>query len=147
MQDKEWVFLDENVDENQVAAYSEIFDLPPVVAKVLINRGFTDAAEAKKFLDKNAANFYSPSLLCDMDKAVERIKKAINCREQVVVYGDYDVDGITSTALLVSYLRSQGVNADAYIPDRHDEGYGMNKAAIKKFCEGPWRPPRWGPYR
>ena len=135
MQEKEWVFLDENIDENQVEAYAEIFELPPVVAKVLINRGFTDAAEAKKFLDKNAASFYSPSLLCDMDKAVERIKKAINCREQVVVYGDYDVDGITSTALLVSYLRTQGVNADAYIPDRHDEGYGMNKAAIKKICD------------
>ncbi len=133
MLEKEWVFLDENIDDAQVAAYAEIFDIPTIVAKVLLNRGFTDAAEAKKFLDKNSENFYSPDLMCDMDKAVERIKKAIENKEHVVVYGDYDVDGITSTALLVRYLRGQGVDAKAYIPDRQNEGYGINKAAVKKI--------------
>jgi len=136
MQEKEWVFLDENMDISLAEAYSELFDLPLVVSKVLINRGFTDAAEAKKFLDKDSGNFYSPMLLCDMDKAVARIKKAISEHEHVAVYGDYDVDGITSTALLVSYLRSQGVNVDAYIPDRQGEGYGINKAAVKRICDG-----------
>lgn len=133
MLEKEWVFLDENIDNAQAEAYSDIFDIPVIVAKVLLNRGFTDAAEAKKFLDKDSGNFYSPQLLCDMDKAVARIKEAIEKKEHVVVYGDYDVDGITSTALLVSYLRNQGVNAQAYIPDRQNEGYGINKAAVKKI--------------
>lgn len=135
MLEKEWVFLDENVSQAQAEAYAEIFDIPVIVAKVLLNRGFTDAADAKKFLDKNSDSFYSPGLLCDMDKAVERIRKAIENKEKVVVYGDYDVDGITSTALLVSYLREQGVNVEAYIPDRQNEGYGINKAAVKKISE------------
>lgn len=134
MLEKEWVFLDENIDQAQAEAYAEIFDIPVIVAKVLINRGFTDAAEAKKFLDKNSDGFYSPSLLTDMDKAVARIKEAISKKEHVVVYGDYDVDGITSTALLVSYLRENGVNAKAYIPDRQNEGYGINKTAVEKIC-------------
>ena len=136
MLEKEWVFLDENLNHAQAEAYAEIFDIPVIVAKVLLNRGFTDAAEAKKFLDKNSDSFYSPSLLRDMDKAVARIKEAIEKKENVVVYGDYDVDGITSTALLVSYLRGQGVDAQAYIPDRQNEGYGINKAAVKKISEG-----------
>lgn len=135
MLEKEWVFLDENTDEAQAEAYAEIFDIPVIVAKVLLNRGFTDAADAKKFLDKNSDSFYSPDLLCDMDKAVARIKEAVSKKEHVAVYGDYDVDGITSTALLVSYLREQGVDARAYIPDRQNEGYGINKAAVKKIHE------------
>lgn len=133
MIEKKWIFLDESIDINQAEAYAEIFDIPLVVAKVLLNRGFTDAAEAKKFLDKDSDNFYSPSLLCDIDKAVERIKKAIATKEKVVVYGDYDVDGITSTSLVVRYLRSEGVNADYYIPDRQNEGYGINMSAIDKI--------------
>ena len=136
MLEKEWVFLDENVSDTQAEAYAEIFDIPKIVAKVLLNRGLTDAAEAKKFLDKNSENFYSPQLMCDMDKAVDRIKKAIKDKERIVVYGDYDVDGITSTALLVRYLRDQGVDAQAYIPDRQNEGYGINKTAVKKIHDG-----------
>ncbi|MBE7032671.1 MAG: single-stranded-DNA-specific exonuclease RecJ [Ruminococcaceae bacterium] len=135
MLEKEWVFLDENVNEAQAEAYAELFNIPVIVAKVLLNRGFTDAAEAKKFLDKNSDSFYSPSLLCDMEKAVARINEAIEKKEHVVVYGDYDVDGITSTALLVSFLREKGIDAQAYIPDRQNEGYGINKGAIKSISE------------
>ncbi len=136
MLEKEWVFLDENINDAQAEAYSEIFDIPKIVAKVLLNRGFTDAADAKKFLDKTSESFYSPNLMRDMDKAVDRIKKAIENKESVIVYGDYDVDGITSTALVVRYLRQQGVNANAYIPDRQNEGYGINKNAVKKIYDG-----------
>ena len=135
MLEKKWVFLDENVSDAQAQAYAKLFDIPLIVAKVLINRGFTDAAEAKKFLDKNSNTLYSPDLLCDMDKAVKRIHEAIEKKENVVVYGDYDVDGITSTALLVSFFRSHGVNIKAYIPDRQNEGYGINKAAIQKIID------------
>ena len=136
MLEKNWVFLDENISEAQAKAYAELFDIPLIVAKVLINRGFTDAGDAKKFLEKNLDALYSPDLLCDMDKAVKRIHEAIGKKENVVVYGDYDVDGITSTALLVNFLRSNGVDAQAYIPDRQNEGYGINKAAVKKIVEG-----------
>ncbi len=135
MLEKEWVFLDESISQAQAEAYAELFNIPVIVAKVLLNRGFTDAADAKKFLDKNSDSFYSPNLLRDMDKAVIRINEAIEKKENVVVYGDYDVDGITSTALLVSFLRGQGVNAQAYIPDRQNEGYGINKAAVKKISD------------
>jgi len=135
MLEKEWVFLDESISQAQAEAYAELFNIPVIVAKVLLNRGFTDAADAKKFLDKNSDSFYSPNLLRDMDKAVIRINEAIEKKENVVVYGDYDVDGITSTALLVSFLRGQGVDAQAYIPDRQNEGYGINKAAVKKISD------------
>ncbi len=135
MIEKDWTFLDEDTSQAQAEAYAQLFDIPVIVAKVLLNRGLTDAADAKKFLDKDYDNFYSPKLLCDMDKAVERIERAIKDKEKVVVYGDYDVDGITSTALLVRYLRSRGLETLPYIPDRQDEGYGINKAAVKKICD------------
>ena len=73
MLEKEWVFLDESISQAQAEAYAELFNIPVIVAKVLLNRGFTDAADAKKFLDKNSDSFYSPNLLTDMDKAVIRI--------------------------------------------------------------------------
>ena len=135
MLEKKWVFLDEDISTAQAQAYAELFDIPLIVAKVLLNRGFKDAADAKKFLDKNSDTLYSPDLLCDMDKAVARIREAIDKKENVVVYGDYDVDGITSTALLVNFLRSHGVEAKAYIPDRQNEGYGINKDAVKKIVD------------
>ncbi len=135
MTQKQWVFLDENIDEAQAQAYSELFGIPLIVSRVLLNRGYTNAADAKKFLDKYSDDFYPPHLLCDMDKAVERINAAIKNGEYVVVYGDYDVDGITSTALVVNYLRSCGVRTDYYIPDRKDEGYGINAAAVKKIAD------------
>ena len=134
--EKEWIFLDKNIDMAQAEAYSELFEIPLIVAKTLLNRGLTNAADAKRFIDKDLNSFYPPMLLRDMDKAVERIRKAIENKEHVTVYGDYDVDGITSTALLISYLRSCGIEASAYIPDRQDEGYGINMAAVKKIKDG-----------
>ena len=134
MIEKDWIFLDENIDMAQAEAYAELFKVPLIVAKVLLGRGYTDAADAKKFLDKNSESFYSAYLLRDMDKAVDRIKKAIDGKEKIVVYGDYDVDGITSTALIVEFLSSCGVKADYYIPDRGNEGYGINKAAVEKIA-------------
>ncbi len=135
MTEKEWIFPSENIDEELVCEYAKTFEIPKIVARVLINRGFTDINETKKFLDKNSSSFYSAFLLRDMDKAVERINKAIENNEKVVVYGDYDVDGITSTALVVEFLRSCGVETDYYIPDRKDEGYGINKKAIDKIAK------------
>ncbi|MBR5535888.1 MAG: single-stranded-DNA-specific exonuclease RecJ [Clostridia bacterium] len=132
---KRWFYLDENTDENIVYAYTKLFGISPMVAKVLVNRGITDAGEAKKFIERDVESLHSPFLINDMDKAVARIEKAIADGEQITVYGDYDVDGITSTAIMVSFLEKRGAKVNAYIPDRQNEGYGVNIEAIEKIIE------------
>jgi single-stranded-DNA-specific exonuclease len=136
---KKWVYLDKNTDENIVDAYGKLLGIPPLVARVLVNRGIKDAAEAKKFIEKSKSSLYSPFLLNDMDKAVERINNAIEKGEKITIYGDYDVDGITSTALMGSYLRKKGANVESYIPDRQTEGYGVNRGAVEKITENGTR--------
>ena len=103
---------------------------PPLLAAMLGARGIGSVEEAESFLDGGAELLRDPMLLKDMDKAVERIKSAISKHETVAVYGDYDVDGITSTCLLTDWLRSCGLECYPYIPDRIGEGYGLNNAAI-----------------
>lgn len=100
-----------------------------VVAQILINRGITTVDEARTFLfDEESVP--APFLLKDMDKAITRIQQSINNREKIRVFGDYDVDGITSTAILTHVLISLGGNVDYYIPERLTEGYGMNREAV-----------------
>ncbi len=130
---KRWVYLDENADENIVYAYRKLLNISPLVAKVLVNRGITDAGEAKRFIERSAESLHSPFLIKDMDKAVERISIAMENKEKITIYGDYDVDGITSTAIMVSFLRKKGAVVNAYIPDRQNEGYGVNFEAIEKI--------------
>lgn len=132
---KRWVYLDENTDENIVYAYGKLLGIPPLVARILVNRGITDAGDAKKFIERSVTALYSPFLINDMDKAADRIKQAIDRKEKITVYGDYDVDGITSTALMVSYLRKAGAKVDSYIPDRQHEGYGVNRGAVEKIIK------------
>ncbi len=131
---KRWFYLDENTDENVVYAYCKLFGISPMVARVLVNRGITDAGDAKMFIERNVESLYSPFLINDMDKAVGRINKAIDNNEQITIYGDYDVDGITSTAIMVSFLTKRGARVNAYIPDRQNEGYGVNIDAIEKIA-------------
>ncbi len=102
----------------------------PLLSAILSIRGMNDAAEAQQFLCGGAETLVDPMRLKDMDKAVRRIKAAIAAGETMAVYGDYDVDGITSTCLLTDWLRSRGVDCFPYIPDRIEEGYGLNSAAI-----------------
>lgn len=132
---KRWIFLDKNTDENMVYAYSTLLKVSPLVAKVLLNRGITDAGDAKRFIERDINSLHSPFLIKDMDKAVARINSAIENKEKITVYGDYDVDGITSTAILVSFLRKNGARVDAYIPDRQNEGYGVNRDAVEKIIK------------
>ncbi|MBQ3110518.1 MAG: single-stranded-DNA-specific exonuclease RecJ [Clostridia bacterium] len=132
---KRWFYLDENTDENIVYAYTKLFGISPMVARVLVNRGITDAGDAKMFIDRDVSSLYSPFLINDMDKAVDRINKAIETKEQITIYGDYDVDGITSTAIMVSFLKRRGAKVNAYIPDRQNEGYGVNIDAIEKIIK------------
>ncbi|MEG6585593.1 single-stranded-DNA-specific exonuclease RecJ [Dendrosporobacter sp. 1207_IL3150] len=103
------------------------------IAQLLINRGIVEEQAAYQFIYGDLANIADPFLLKDMDKAVERIVRAITHCEKIVVYGDYDVDGITATALMVKVLSLLGANADYYIPDRQSEGYGLNIEALEQL--------------
>lgn len=103
---------------------------PALLAALLSVRGFGSVQEAKSFLDGGAELLCDPLLMKDMDRAAARIRRAMSMRETVAVYGDYDVDGITSTCLLTDWLRSRGLECYPYIPDRIGEGYGLNSAAI-----------------
>ncbi len=101
-----------------------------VTARLIYNRGYTSVGAASAFIDGAADYFHDPYLLKDMDKAVERIVKAIEQGEHITIYGDYDVDGVTSVTVLYLYLKSLGATVDYYIPLRAKEGYGLSKMAI-----------------
>ena len=103
---------------------------PPLLAEILKLRGMTGAEEAERFFRGGAEQLHEPLLLQDMDRAVARLRRAIADGETVAVYGDYDVDGITSTCLLTDYLQSKGLRCLPYIPSRDNEGYGVNSAAL-----------------
>lgn len=103
-----------------------------ITAQLLYNRGINSAREAGEFLTCSLSSCHDPFLLKDMDRAVRRIKKAIQDKEKILVYGDYDVDGMTSVAILKQALSNLGANVGTYIPNRLEEGYGLNINAIKK---------------
>ena len=109
--------------------------LGPLCAAVLSARGISSPSQAASLLDDGRGYFHDPFLLLDMEKAVDRILRALRSRERIAVYGDYDVDGITSTALLTCVLRSMGGEVYPYIPDRIEEGYGLNVPAIERMAE------------
>lgn len=110
-------------------------DISPVLAQVLYNRGFTDPQSAAHFLyDRDLKAMANPFALKDMALAVGRIRQAIKRKERIAVYGDFDADGVTSTALMMQVLRAFGADALAYIPNRVDEGYGLNTPALEKLA-------------
>ena len=118
-----------------VATYSGEDDCPSSVdnllQKILISRGITDMAAMEKFLNPSIKEYMpNPSVLCDMDNAASIIADSIINNEKIAIYGDYDVDGITSTAILVKYLRALGADVMWHLPTREGEGYGLNVAAI-----------------
>jgi single-stranded-DNA-specific exonuclease len=124
--EKLWV-LPEPITE---AANQNLAAYAPVERQLLFNRGITDPESAEHFLNAQD-EVHDPYLLKDMDKAVERVHKAIVDSQQIVVFGDYDVDGVTATALLVEVFTQLGGKAIHYIPDRFEEGYGFSEAAIQ----------------
>ncbi len=109
--------------------------ISPIVAQLLINRGIYTIEQGRAFLRCDMESLHHPLLLKDMDKAVSRILKAVESRERVLVYGDYDADGITGTALLVKVLRRLGAEVEYFIPNRLEEGYGLHLEVLKKAME------------
>ena len=122
------------LDKTKAGEIQSRYELPAIVAMLLQIRNITTKDEIEGFL-YNDSFIADPFEIKDMDKAVERINKALDCGEPICVYGDYDADGVTSTALLYSYLETIDANAMYYIPSRETEGYGMNKNAVDKLNE------------
>ena len=128
---KKWLLKE--FDKDRVVEISKKFKISPLTSIILFNRGIQDDAEIEKFLSKDINAMYDPFLMCDMDKAVERIQAARKNNEKITIYGDYDVDGITAIAILYKHLAEMGISVDYYIPDRMQEGYGVNRDALDKI--------------
>lgn len=110
-------------------------NVPQAVAAILVGRKLTTFDECKRFFRPDISHLYDPFLFKDMEKAACRVKQALESKEKIVVYGDYDVDGVTSTALLIHVLRRLGAECDYYLPNRLTEGYGMSEAGIRQIAE------------
>lgn len=130
---KKWQIYE--TDENKIKEIEEKYQINTLLATILVNRGITQEEEIRLFLSPTRNDFHDPFLITDMKKAVDRIIKAINEQEKVTIYGDYDVDGITSITVLKSFLQDRGLEVETYIPNRINEGYGLNKQAICKIVE------------
>lgn len=126
-------------NEPAAAELAAALGLPPLIARLLAARGFRSAEEARAFLDAGTASFHDPFAMKGMAEAAERIRKAVRDGERIRVYGDYDADGVTSTALMIRLLRRFGADFDTYIPHRSQEGYGLNIGAIDKSIEAGTR--------
>jgi len=120
-------------DAYKAQTLSENLRISSLAARVLCSRGISDEDSARAFLDTELSRLHDPMLLKDMQQAVERIEEALAMGEKIAVYGDYDVDGITSTYILLDYLQSLGADCVYHIPDREGEGYGVNIDAIEKL--------------
>ncbi|MCI8980522.1 MAG: single-stranded-DNA-specific exonuclease RecJ, partial [Clostridia bacterium] len=132
MIDKIWTFRNKKLDDNTINKISDTYRIPRVISTILLNRG-VDENDISSYLKKSMSDIVNPNLMLDMEKAVERITDAVSKKEKIAVYGDYDVDGITSTAILYEFLTSLGADAEYYIPDRKGEGYGINIMAVNKL--------------
>lgn len=108
--------------------------ISPVLAELLCKRGVQTPQQAQAFLNPDVDGLCDPFAMQGMDRAVQRIRRAVEENERIVVYGDYDCDGVSAVSVLMSYFQSVGAQASYYIPARHEEGYGLNKAAVKKLA-------------
>ena len=131
---KEWKY-NKLIEDDKVNEIASKYKISSLLAKILVSRNIIDDEKIKIFLDPKRDDFYDPFLMPDMENAVDRICKAIEKNEKITIYGDYDVDGITSTTVLESFLKERGANVTHYIPNRLNEGYGLNNDALKKISE------------
>ncbi|GGE42897.1 single-stranded-DNA-specific exonuclease RecJ [Pullulanibacillus camelliae] len=128
-----WELREES--EQEIENISKSLAISPILAALLFNRGFRTAEEARDFLNIDKMPFHSPFQLDGMAEAVERIQRAVENQEKILVFGDYDADGVSSTSVMVLGLRQLGANVDYYVPHRFTEGYGPNSPAFEKAKE------------
>ena len=130
---KKWQIYE--TDNEKVNELIKKYNLNLLLATILVNKNITEEKVLNKFLHPTRKDFYDPFLMPDMDLAIDRILKAIDNKEKIIIYGDYDADGITSITVLKSFFKDLGIDVDSYIPNRLDEGYGLNKPAVKQIVE------------
>ena len=137
---KEKVWITNTPDTHEaksaIALIARVLGVSPIIASLLYNRGYQDPTSATSFVRMENEMLRNPFDMADMMKGVERIKKALDNKEKITVYGDYDVDGVTSVCTLYLYLKSLGANVEYYIPNRSGEGYGVSVGAIDSIKEG-----------
>lgn len=121
-----------SVDEDKVNELSKDYNLCKILANILVNRNIENI---DKFLNPTRHDFHDPFLMPDMEKAIQRLIKAIEDKQKIMIFGDYDADGITSITVLKKFLNERGMEVGTYIPNRLNEGYGLNKEAIKKIFD------------
>ena len=130
---KKWKY--KSADAKRIEEVSKKFGVSELLASVILNRGVEKDEDIEVFLNPTRNDFHDPSKMPDMKKAVDRILKAIKNKEKTIIYGDYDVDGITSITVLKKFLESCGLETGYYIPNRLEEGYGLNKEAIDSISK------------
>ncbi len=129
---KNWVIHPSSDEAKRVASE---FSIHPAIASVILRRGLKESTEISCFLNPSLETLESPFAFTDMQKAVERIQSAIGLKEKILIYGDYDVDGITGSAILFPILKKLGADVETYIPHRIDEGYGLNQEALERLLK------------
>ena len=127
------------VDENKVQDLMTKYNVNEILARILVNKNISTQKEMDLFMNPTRNDFHDPFLMPDMEIAINRILKAIENKEKIMIYGDYDADGITGITVLKSFLKERGLEVASYIPNRLNEGYGLNKEAIKKIYNQGYR--------
>src|SRR4026209_1123811 len=135
MKAKRWIVRGHNADE--AASLARVLGVSPILAALLINRGYSDASSARTSLNPTYDQLHEPLLMLGMKEAVARLQHAIDNDEPILIYGDYDVDGTTGTAILLRALKLLGARTGFHIPHRFTEGYGIQQPALERaFAEG-----------
>ena len=127
--------IKEDENKEQIAQLKKEIAIPEIIAKLLVERGITTFEAAKNFFRPSIESLHDPFLMEDMQKAVDRINFAIDNGQRILIYGDYDVDGTTSVALMYSFLSRFTANIEFYQPDRYAEGYGISMKSIEHAKE------------
>ncbi len=122
-------------DPQSVERLAQGLRLAPIVAQLLLNRKISDPVQAKRFLSAPLVDLHEPELLAGMEEAVTRLLAAVRTQRRICVYGDYDVDGVTGTAILLTCLTLLGGNVEFHVPHRVDDGYGLNSDTLKTLAE------------
>lgn len=130
---KKWQIY--QIENEKVEELQKNYKINKLLATILVNRGIIEEKQIEKFLNPKRSDFYNPYEMPDMGIAVKRIVKAIENKEKTIIYGDYDVDGITSVTVLKSFLEERGLEVAEYIPNRLEEGYGLNKNAVEEIAK------------